>query len=48
MLLFVVVLILFVFTKFTHPTPQDIRLFSCHFRMLITGTPLQNNLHELW
>ena len=25
-----------------------VRLFSCHFRLLITGTPLQNNLHELW
>ena len=27
---------------------QNVRLFSTHFRLLITGTPLQNNLHELW
>jgi len=27
---------------------QVVRLFSVHFRLLITGTPLQNNLHELW
>lgn len=27
---------------------QVVRLFSAHFRLLITGTPLQNNLHELW
>ena len=25
-----------------------VRLFSTHFRLLITGTPLQNDLHELW
>ena len=24
------------------------RLFATHFRLLITGTPLQNDLHELW
>eukprot|EP00967_Tisochrysis_lutea_P064284 scaffold83210_cov27-Tisochrysis_lutea.AAC.2 len=27
---------------------QVVRLFSTHYRLLITGTPLQNNLHELW
>jgi SWI/SNF-related matrix-associated actin-dependent regulator of chromatin subfamily A member 5 len=27
---------------------QVVRIFSAHFRLLITGTPLQNNLHELW
>lgn len=27
---------------------QVVRLFSTHFRLLITGTPLQNDLHELW
>ena len=25
-----------------------VRLFHTHFRLLITGTPLQNDLHELW
>ena len=25
-----------------------LRMLSCNNRMLITGTPLQNNLHELW
>lgn len=25
-----------------------VRLFTTHFRLLITGTPLQNDLHELW
>jgi SWI/SNF-related matrix-associated actin-dependent regulator of chromatin subfamily A member 5 len=25
-----------------------LRSFSCNNRLLITGTPLQNNLHELW
>ena len=30
------------------PLAQNVRLFSTHFRLLITGTPLQNNLHELW
>ena len=24
------------------------RMFACNNRLLITGTPLQNNLHELW
>ena len=27
---------------------QVVRLFTAHSRLLITGTPLQNNLHELW
>lgn len=25
-----------------------VRLFACNHRLLITGTPLQNNIHELW
>lgn len=27
---------------------QIIRIFNSRNRLLITGTPLQNNLHELW
>lgn len=27
---------------------KNVRTLECKFRMLVTGTPLQNNLHELW
>ncbi|KAF0982857.1 hypothetical protein FDP41_010836 [Naegleria fowleri] len=27
---------------------QCVRVFDCQYRLLLTGTPLQNNLHELW
>lgn len=27
---------------------KSVRLLNTEFRLLITGTPLQNNLHELW
>eukprot|EP00271_Cylindrocystis_brebissonii_P005099 TRINITY_DN17038_c0_g1_i1.p1 TRINITY_DN17038_c0_g1~~TRINITY_DN17038_c0_g1_i1.p1 ORF type:complete len:1097 (-),score=364.26 TRINITY_DN17038_c0_g1_i1:1012-4302(-) len=27
---------------------KTMRMFSSNYRLLITGTPLQNNLHELW
>lgn len=27
---------------------QVVRIFDSQYRLLITGTPLQNNLHELW
>eukprot|EP01102_Stenamoeba_stenopodia_P001721 TRINITY_DN1156_c0_g1_i5.p1 TRINITY_DN1156_c0_g1~~TRINITY_DN1156_c0_g1_i5.p1 ORF type:complete len:909 (-),score=259.27 TRINITY_DN1156_c0_g1_i5:116-2842(-) len=27
---------------------QVVRLYDSQYRLLITGTPLQNNLHELW
>ena len=27
---------------------QNVRMFKTQFKLLLTGTPLQNNLHELW
>ncbi|KAK1350994.1 SWI/SNF2-like chromatin-remodeling complex ATPase [Hamiltosporidium tvaerminnensis] len=27
---------------------QIVRIFNCEHRLLLTGTPLQNNIHELW
>jgi SWI/SNF-related matrix-associated actin-dependent regulator of chromatin subfamily A member 5 len=27
---------------------KTIRSYESQFRLLLTGTPLQNNLHELW
>jgi SWI/SNF-related matrix-associated actin-dependent regulator of chromatin subfamily A member 5 len=27
---------------------QALSRLRCNFRLLLTGTPLQNNLHELW
>ena len=27
---------------------KNVRLLKSKFRVLVTGTPLQNNLHELW
>ena len=30
------------------PCLQVVRMLKTNYRMLITGTPLQNNLHELW
>ena len=29
-------------------TSKVVRSFKSHSRLLLTGTPLQNNLHELW
>lgn len=28
--------------------PKVVRMFKSHARLLLTGTPLQNNLRELW
>ena len=30
------------------PLVQVVRMYKTNYRLLITGTPLQNNLHELW
>ncbi len=30
------------------PVAQVVRMLKTNYRLLITGTPLQNNLHELW
>ena len=30
------------------PVVQALSRLRCNFRLLLTGTPLQNNLHELW
>lgn len=27
---------------------QDLRQYSADFKLLLTGTPLSNDLHELW
>jgi len=32
----------------TSALSQVVRKMQTQFRLLITGTPLQNNLHELW
>ncbi|GAB4816506.1 hypothetical protein N2152v2_003552 [Parachlorella kessleri] len=35
--------------KFREQQNEDVvRMFKTNYRLLITGTPLQNNLHELW
>jgi SNF2 family DNA or RNA helicase len=31
-----------------HSVLQVVRMLKTNYRLLITGTPLQNNLHELW
>ena len=27
---------------------RELKMYQCSYRLLLTGTPLQNNLSELW